>query len=749
MAAQKECLYVVLDVSESMRPHLAQAVEALNMMLNAKILFQPRDVVGIGLHGTAETRNAMNAEVEDGQYEHIVHHHNVAPVSFATIEALDSAPACAPGGPADLIDSLALAMDAVLTHVKKLKFGKRVLLVTDGTSPASVDDEQFEDIVAQLADSQIDFEVIGIGFAAASSDSPHAPQPTAAAETLDVLRRFEVRLGSQFRLTSLRDAADLAAATRKKATRATSAFSGPLRIGPAGLPVVCWKKAVTPHHVKWTSISKSALSEAAARGATGEDGSELDPRKMVQTSTTCVKLCDPKKADGAAAREVPREVPPEDRIPAYRFGKELVPVPVFDADKIKLDAEERSLTLLGFMRATDIPRHILVGRPECVVSDTSRAGDAAYRALQALMTVMEEEGLVGVARYVHQRSAPPALVCLTPTIHCLCLVKLPYAEEFRQFDWGPRSAQEQQHTPEQRAAADALVDALELEPSALRPKHVHNPQAQRAYQCITHRARANSGGGSAAEGSSSTLPPPHWRITFPFKADPKVFAAAAPALANFAGAFPLVESVTGAGGKRPLGGGAAAAEKRSRCDGAAASDAALPGAAPADGHPQPTQAPQLLTQRVVRIDPDDPVATFWAMLKDDSADRTDEALCQMRGLCVALLQSASASDQQDAEASYACMREMRRGALWCEEPEPFNSMLRRLRDDYAPRAALDDSCGQTPIWRRIGADPSLRLITRAEVEESDVSEAEAAAFAASALTASAPLEPDDGGETQC
>ena len=64
-------------------------------------------------------------------------------------------------------------------------------------------------------------------------------------------------------------------------------------------------------------------------------------------------------------------------------------------------------------------------------------------------------------------------------------------------------------------------------------------------------------------------------------------------------------------------------------------------------------------------------------------------------------------------------------------------------------ACFMGNLGAVRLLLQRGADPSLRLITRAEVEESDVSEAEAAAFAASALTASAPLEPDDGGETQC
>ena len=50
---------MVIDVSRHMRPHLDDALEAVRMLVNAKILFHKQDVVGLVLHGTQATENTL------------------------------------------------------------------------------------------------------------------------------------------------------------------------------------------------------------------------------------------------------------------------------------------------------------------------------------------------------------------------------------------------------------------------------------------------------------------------------------------------------------------------------------------------------------------------------------------------------------------------------------------------------------------------------------------------------------------
>ena len=81
---------------------------------------------------------------------------------------------------------------------------------------------------------------------------------------------------------------------------------------------------------------------------------------------------------------------------------------------------------------------------------------------QALITALDEDGSVGIVRYAARKGAAPRVACLWPSQKCLWLCLLPFAEEVKEVEWpAPTTAAP---SSAQLAAADALVDALELRP---------------------------------------------------------------------------------------------------------------------------------------------------------------------------------------------------------------------------------------------------------------------------------------------
>ena len=109
------------------------------------------------------------------------------------------------------------------------------------------------------------------------------------------------------------------------------------------------------------------------------------------------------------------------------------------------------------------------------------------------LLVLEEEGLVGIARYAPRKGAAPKLVSLWPAIRSFWMLGIPFADELKAFDWGPPPTAPPP-TSSQIAAAHALVDAMELCPSEaggtgdeergggtepLVPKRVFNPKLRR------------------------------------------------------------------------------------------------------------------------------------------------------------------------------------------------------------------------------------------------------------------------------
>ena len=88
--------------------------------------------------GTEGTDNMVADEMGDGQYEHVSVVKKVAKATFSSLEALDAA-ACS-GASGDLIDGVVVAVDAITKFVRNLKFGKRLVLVTDGHAFMGIDD---------------------------------------------------------------------------------------------------------------------------------------------------------------------------------------------------------------------------------------------------------------------------------------------------------------------------------------------------------------------------------------------------------------------------------------------------------------------------------------------------------------------------------------------------------------------------------------------------------------------------------
>ena len=759
---------------------LDQALHAVQQLIVNKIFHSKQDAVGVVIHGTEDTRHGVadDPDTVDGQYPNITEVQKMGPVSCKTLASLASVVSIAPHS-ADLVDTLCVGMFAVMQFVRQLKYTKRVLIITDGTSRCCVSDEQLQDISKQIRESGLKLEVFGIGFDTASQDEYEAAAEDedpdvddgneehggSMSDRLIAARRARTCIFLQalsedldkenYSFTRLSDAVSMIEALQKRSVRSNTTFRGALAIGESlGVPVWTYKKVVPATAPTMKPVSKTGL-EVLERGA--------DP-------TTTVR----KEERYYLQSEREEDIPPQLTVKGYRFGKDLVPCTGFEAERIKYGVDSKLLQLVGVMPQAELPRHMLVGAAECVFSDPESVGEPAYKALQALLLVLEEEGLLAIARYAPRKGAAPRLVSLWPAIRSFWMLGIPFADELKRFDWGPPPSVPPP-TAEQLAAANDLVDAMDLSRAdegggaeTLVPKQVFNPKLRRYNQCIAARALAMLRGGEKGEGgegsaggmggddrdgegrgddaghgaaaAASLLPAPDWRVTMPLVQDETLLARAAPALDAFAAACPV--GAPGQAGKRGRGGGGGGggrangaagtgddglrgSDKRSRSD---------PFGASAAGSGGGMDVSMALTAVVPsEIDSGDVIGSFWVMLGDEQVDRTAAA---MRGMGEAILSYLSACHHASdpmAEKAYRALREFRRGALMHEEVEQFNEALVLIKKAHSTR----------DIWQRILGDTELRggLITSRECEESTVDEGEAARFWSAAAEAPAAEPP--------
>jgi non-homologous end joining protein Ku len=248
------------------------------------------------------------------------------------------------------------------------------------------------------------------------------------------------------------------------------------------------------------------------------------------------------------------EVPREHVGDSFPYGGTLVPVNSDDKKKLKMETEA-GIHVLGFYSHTEIPPQVvLAGTVDVVVPP--RGNHRAQQALRAFQTALRNRKYVAMVRYVKKKDNDPVLGVLKPSFadpedNFLYLCTLPFEQDVRRFKFDPLPASSL--TPEEKAAALGIVDALSLEqgrpgrsvPHA--PEHVYNPVTEHFRSCLADRALL---------GRDCELPdkmPP--RLAEAYRANKAMLEKSAEQLNKFASTFQVEERTSVKRGWGTLKGG--------------------------------------------------------------------------------------------------------------------------------------------------------------------------------------------------
>ena len=341
--------------------------------------------------GTEDASSLVRSEMEqaapdDPGYDHIA---RARPWDFVGKSDLLDAIAQLEPQPhqADVYDALLVATEELVRSVKKLRFSRRILMLTDGASPVDADADELAKLADRLIANDVSLTVVAFGqladafrAAAGGGAAADAPPPPPLCTALDALDAKFAAATPATELSSTLVRADWSEAQAswrapfRKFTRPTRRDAGPLLVGGFKLPVTCWNKVVPATAVPFTRVAKSWTADS---GVAAKESIVVD-KCFVDEANPDV------------------EVPAEQTLPAYRFGRDLVPVPAEYGPEAG-SAQPPSFELHGFVKASAVPPHEMVEPPLAGVGDTS--GDGANEALQALCLVMQEEGLAALVRW--------------------------------------------------------------------------------------------------------------------------------------------------------------------------------------------------------------------------------------------------------------------------------------------------------------------------------------------------------------
>ncbi len=163
--ADKEATVYIVDLGESMADcHNGRDESDLDFGMRyvwdkiSTTVAASRKTWTVGVVGlnTDDTDNAQAASLEG--YEHISVLQEIGPMTLTSLRDLRSSIQPSQTSDGDAISAVVVALDMIERFTKKLKYNRRIILVTNGESP--IDDELSEEVAKRLNDSNVELVVM-------------------------------------------------------------------------------------------------------------------------------------------------------------------------------------------------------------------------------------------------------------------------------------------------------------------------------------------------------------------------------------------------------------------------------------------------------------------------------------------------------------------------------------------------------------------------------------------------------------
>lgn len=484
--AGKEGIFIILDIGRTMSSNFSNteltrldfAKESVHHLIRQKLLFSAkRDNIGIILAGAS-----LN---DSDDYPYIDLYQELQCPSIEMIHRLDDISATQGKQRADIISCLNMAIDEFVVKYKKLKWNKKIFLITDGEGSAGCDVGAVKRVAEKLNNLDIKVNVIAVDFFAELDDDDedddnddnddinmknnNSNDSDKQEHTKKILNTLS-ELTPNIKIFTSRMANYIYHQFRKKKINPVAKFRGPLYLTQnLSLDVMIYAKTTTqtlPSLKKYSLVPKF----------------DPDPDTcQIQNERLHYVHDDPNKqpiSDDYIAK-------------AYYYGNSLVPISKTDEIRFKND-EPKCLRTIGFTDAYRVPRHYYMSGVDMVIPNPQSENDIT--ALKALISEMIKLNKVIIARYVYRQNSDPKLVVLTPHLSkkgpVLYLNTLPTVEDIRDYQFDSFTPA----TEEQQTFMSKFIDSLDMEKNdeeLLKPKETYNPILQYFYQCLETRALNN------------------------------------------------------------------------------------------------------------------------------------------------------------------------------------------------------------------------------------------------------------------
>ncbi|KAI0528068.1 Ku70/Ku80 N-terminal alpha/beta domain-containing protein [Xylaria bambusicola] len=520
--ADKEATIYLLDLGSSMADcHNGRTESDLDWSMRyvwdkiSTTVAASRKTWNVGVIGvkTDETDNPLDSQEGGGEgYEHISVLQELGPMTMGSLTTLRDRVKASDTQTGDAISAIVLAVEMIEKFTKKLKYNRRIILVTDGEAP--MDNSDIDDIAEKIKRSGIQLTVLGVDF----DDSEYGfkeEDKSSIKEQNEVILRDLVEKCDGLYGTIAEAIAELET-PRVKSVKPYKTYDGLLTLGDPSVHEDAMSinveryfkthKATVPPASRVVMKTESSTDPSGATDGDEMQGVEPTPTFSAVKDARTYKVNDPDAPGGK------RDVDRDDLAKGYEYGRTAVHISESDYNITKIETT-KSFSIVGFIYQEKYEPFLNMG--ETCMTVAQKFNDAAALKLSSLIHSLHELESYAVARIVTKDGKEPVLILLAPHIEpdfeCLYDVPLPFAEDVRNYPFPPLDkvitvqgttiTENHRNLPslELQEAMDDYVDAMDIsswgkddegartiEYAAV--EDLFSPPLHRINQVIRHRA---------------------------------------------------------------------------------------------------------------------------------------------------------------------------------------------------------------------------------------------------------------------
>ncbi|KAK2861187.1 ATP-dependent DNA helicase II subunit 2 [Arthroderma sp. PD_2] len=512
--AEKEATVYIVDVGASMGERnsgrVSSDLEWAMLYVWDKItttVATGRKTATIGVVGlrTDGTSSDIWDKSQDEAYEHISIFKEIGQALMPDLKELRSLIKPSNTDKGDAISSIILAVDMIIKYCKKLKYKRKIVLVTNGKG--AMDPDGMDDIASKVNEEGIELVVLGVdfddldfGFKEEDKDAFKAGNESSLQKLCDVCDGV---------YGTLEQAISELSTPRVKIVRGVPSFKGDLRLGDPEKYDSALSIQVERYYRTYAARPPAASSFVLSGAPPDVQESEKSSAtlKNVDYEGENANTSELTSVRNARAYQVPdegvvggkRDVERDELAKGYEYGRTAVHITESDENITKLETSA-ALELIGFIHSENYDRYMNMSTSNVIIAQ--KTNNKAIMALSSVIHALFELESYAVGRLVTKDGKSPALVLLAPSIEpdyeCLLEVKLPFAEDSRSYRFPPldkvttvsgKVVKEHRNLPSENllSAMEKYVESMELIEPGEEGEPVESFALEDCYSPLLHR----------------------------------------------------------------------------------------------------------------------------------------------------------------------------------------------------------------------------------------------------------------------